>query len=67
VGCAEELDPRSYVQPNALEKSFFVGAKLRDASDDPEFYMRNTIVEVGYGSGLDGIMTDSYAQPLNRI
>ena len=67
VGCAEERDPRDFRQPNALPKSFFVGTNLRDASDDPEFYMRNTIVEVPYGAGLDGLFPATYAQPLNRI
>jgi len=37
-GCAEEREPISRVQPNALKKDFFVGAMLQDPSDDPEFY-----------------------------
>lgn len=67
IGCAQERDPRNYVQPNAMDKSFFVGANLRDASDDPEFYMRNTLVDVPYGSGVDGLFTATYAQPLSRM
>ncbi len=66
-GCAEERDPINRVQPNALPKSFFVGANLQDTSDDPEFYMRNTVVDVPYGAGQDGLFTASYAQPVNRV
>lgn len=67
TGCAAERDPINRVQPNALEKSFFVGADLRSSADDPEFYMRNTIVDVPYGAGQDGLFTATYAQPVNRI
>jgi hypothetical protein len=49
VGCAAERDPINRVQANALPKSFFVGAKLNDASDDPEFYARSMVVDVPYG------------------
>ena len=43
-GCAEERAPINRVQPNALAKSFFVG-DLADPGDDPEFYMRTTVVD----------------------
>ena len=33
--CATERAPINRVQPEALEKSFFVGASLNDSSDDP--------------------------------
>ncbi len=68
AGCAQERDPINQVQPNALSKHFFVGASLSDSSDDPEFYMRNTVIDVPYGNGGgDGLFTASYAQPLTRI
>lgn len=67
VGCAEERDPINRVQANALPKSFFVGQKLEDTSDDPEFYIRNTVVDVPYGAAQDGLFTASYAQPVSRI
>ena len=44
AGCAEERAPINRVQPNALAKSFFVG-DLADPGDDPEFYMRTTVVD----------------------
>lgn len=49
AGCAEERDPINRVQANAIPKSFFVGAKLNDASDDPEFYARSMVIDVPYG------------------
>jgi hypothetical protein len=67
IGCAQERDPINRVQPNALSKHFFVGADLSSPKDDPEFYMRNTITDVPYGAGQDGLFTATYAQPLNRI
>jgi hypothetical protein len=67
VGCAEERAPINRVQPNALAKSFFVGALLNDRSDDPEFWAQGTLVDVGYGAAQDGLFTSTYAQPLSRI
>jgi hypothetical protein len=67
VGCAQERPPINQVQPNALSKHFFVGADLSDTSDDPEFYMRNTVIDVPYGAAQDGLFTASYAQPLSRV
>ncbi|HQP37199.1 MAG TPA: hypothetical protein PLI95_18570, partial [Polyangiaceae bacterium] len=43
-GCAQEREPIVRVQPNALDKSFFIGA-LADASDDPEFYWRGYVTD----------------------
>jgi hypothetical protein len=67
LGCAEERAPISRVQPNALAKSFFVGSDLRGTEDDPEFYKRGTVIDVGYGAGQDGLFTATYAQPVSRI
>ena len=67
VGCAEERPPLDRVQDNAFAKSFFVGDRLDSAEDDPEFYMRGTVVDVGYGAAQDGLFTSTYAQPVSRI
>lgn len=66
VGCAER-DPINKVQANALSKHFFAGPSLSDTADDPEFYMRNTVVDVPYGAAQDGLFTASYAQPVSRV
>jgi hypothetical protein len=42
--CAQERDPINKVQPSALSKKFFVGDKLDDASDDPEFRTKSYVV-----------------------
>jgi hypothetical protein len=67
LGCSAERDPISRVQAGALQKSFFVGPLLRDASDDPEFYMRTTVVDVAAGAGGEGLFTSTDAQPTVRI
>ncbi|MGE3674860.1 MAG: hypothetical protein AB7K71_34655, partial [Polyangiaceae bacterium] len=54
-GCAEERAPINRVQPNALEKSFFVGDDLAKADDDPEFYWRNFVVDASESQELIGI------------
>src|SRR4051794_4079690 len=61
VGCAAERDPINRVQANAIPKSFFVGDKLNDTSDDPEFYSRTMVIDVPYGeSGASwGLFTNS--------
>jgi len=66
VGCAGERDPINRVQANAMPKSFFIG-NIADKNDDPEFYMRNTVIDVPYGAAQDGLFTATYAQPVNRI
>ncbi len=66
TSCAQERAPINRVQPDALDKSFFVG-KLDDESDDPEFYKRGTVVSVDYGAAQDGLFTATYGQPLSRI
>ncbi|HWA71876.1 MAG TPA: hypothetical protein VG937_06075 [Polyangiaceae bacterium] len=67
IGCAEERSPINRVQPEALAKSFFVGKDLRGTADDPEFYKRGTVIDVGYGAAQDGLFTSTYAQPVSRI
>ncbi len=66
AACAEERDPIHRVQPNALSKTFFVGA-IADRTDDPEFYMRTSVVDVDAGAGADGMFTSSDAQPTVRV
>jgi hypothetical protein len=79
LGCAQERGAINQVQANALSKHFFVGASLEDSSDDPEFYMRNTVIDVPDGANngaalpgpgnntSSGLFTSTYAQPLTRI
>ncbi len=62
VGCAEEREPINRVQANTLAKSFFVGEDFEDTSDDPAFYARVVITDVGYGAATDGLFTSTYAQ-----
>ncbi|MBX3190152.1 MAG: hypothetical protein KF819_24205 [Labilithrix sp.] len=61
VGCAAERDPINRVQLNAIPKSFLVGEKFDDPSDDPEFYSRSMVINVPYGeSGAEwGLFTNS--------
>ncbi|MGH7280142.1 MAG: hypothetical protein ACRELY_01340, partial [Polyangiaceae bacterium] len=66
IGCAQERDPINQVQADALDKHFFVGASLSDATDDPEFYMRNTVIDVPDGDE-NGFFTAYDSQPLTRI
>ena len=66
-GCAQERAAIDRVQPYALKKSFFVGEKLVETSDDPEFWARTTVTDVGYGAAQDGLFTSTYAQPLSRV
>src|SRR5262245_1651048 len=49
ISCANERDTINKVDAYALDKSFFVGPKLNDPSDDPEYYAATTIVDVPYG------------------
>ncbi len=66
MGCAAERAPINRVQANALAKKFFVG-ELTDPADDPEFYMRVTVVDAPMGAGNDGLFTASDSQPTTRI
>ncbi len=67
VGCAQERAPINQVQADALSKHFFVGPSLSLTSDDPEFYMRNTVIDVPYSATQSGLFTATYAQPLTRV
>ena len=67
MGCAQERDPINRVQANAMSKHFFIGEDLQSTKDDPEFYMRNTVVDVPFGAAQDGLFTATYAQPLSRM
>jgi hypothetical protein len=66
AGCAQERAPISRVQADALEKRFFV-EELANRDDDPEFFMRVSVVDVPSGAGSDGLFTNSDAQPMTRI
>jgi hypothetical protein len=67
TGCAEERDSINRVQADAMAKAFFVGEKLHEASDDPEFFMRVTVVDVAFGANSDGLITSTDGQPTVRI
>ena len=67
MGCAEERAPISRVQADALDKAFFVGDDLASTADDPEFYTRTTVVDVGYGTSDGGLFTASAAGQVARI
>ena len=54
-GCAEERDPINRVQDGAMPKSFFVGQNLSDASDDPEFFWRNYVVDASASQSMVGV------------
>jgi hypothetical protein len=63
-GCSEERPEINRVQPNGYPKSFFLGEKIADPSDDPVFFMRGYTVghthaqsemTVGTGTGTDKI------------
>jgi hypothetical protein len=66
LGCASERAPINQVQADALHKSFLVG-DLATPDDDPEFYMRVTVVDAQSGAGNDGLFTQSDAQPTMRV
>lgn len=67
AACGEEQPPVSFVQPNALEKSFFVGEDFQDPADDPEFWSRASLIDVGYGADQSGLFTSTWAQAMSRI
>lgn len=66
AACAEERAPIDRTQPNKLEKRFFVG-DLEDRSDDPEFFLRTTVITADSGASSDGLFTNSDAQPVVRV
>ena len=49
------------------KSSFFVGQDLEHAEDDPEFYKRGSLVDVGYGAGTESLFTATDAQPVTRV
>lgn len=53
TGCASERAPINRVQPQAIAKSFLIGANYQDASDNPEFYARTMIIDVPFGAPSD--------------
>ncbi len=55
TGCAQERDPISRVQANAMSKHFFVGADLQKPDDDPEFFWRNYVVDASASQSLIGV------------
>ncbi|MGE3668437.1 MAG: hypothetical protein AB7K71_02220, partial [Polyangiaceae bacterium] len=67
LGCAEERQPINRVQPNALEKSFFVGADLQSDADNPAFYANGTVLDIGYGATQDAFFDGFYANDLSII
>jgi len=66
AGCAEERAPIDQVQPNVLEKSFFVGEDLVSPADDPEFYSQATLTDVGFGAN-EMLFSSFSAGKLGRI
>jgi hypothetical protein len=68
VGCAAERDPINRVQSNAIPKSFFIGEKLNDAGDDPEFYARSMVIDVPYGeSSSNALMFTNTINSMSKI
>ena len=67
AACAEQRPAIDRVQPNGIDKTFFVGPDLTDSSDNPEFWTQGTLVDVGYGAAQSGLFTSTYAQPMSRI
>jgi hypothetical protein len=67
VGCAEERDPINKVQPQAIPKSFFLGANFDDPSDNPEFYARSMVIDVPYGINSDAFTFTNTINKITRI
>ena len=40
---------------------------LADHTDNPEFFLRTTVIDAAVGAGADGLFTSSDAQPVSRI
>jgi hypothetical protein len=56
-GCADERAPIVRVQPQVLDKAFFVGANLADPKDDPEFFQRGYVVDGSASQSEIGVGT----------
>ncbi len=67
TGCATEREPINRIQAGAFAKSFFVGGLLQDKGDDPEFYMRTSVIDVAAGAGGEGLFTNSDSMPTVRV
>jgi len=67
AGCAEERAPINRVQPDALAKSFFVGADLVNDVDNPDFYANGTLLDVSYGANQSGLFSAFYSNDLSII
>ncbi len=70
VGCAEERDAVNRVQPYALDKAYFIGEDFRDTRDDPEFYSRNHVIDVGFGAdgaATSALFTSTFSEPVTRM
>lgn len=70
LDCAEERDPVNRVQPYAIDKAYFIGEDFTDTRDDPEFYTRNHVIDVGYGAegASEGLLfTSTPLEPVARI
>jgi hypothetical protein len=65
AACAEQRAPIVRVQPDGVNKTLFVGA-LDDPTDDPEFFMRTTLVDAPMGAA-DGLFVSTDAQPTVRV
>jgi hypothetical protein len=49
AGCAEEREGINRVQPNILDKRFFLGEDLQNFGDDPEFRMKGFQIDAQQG------------------
>ncbi len=65
-GCAEQRPAIDRVQAGVVDKSFLIGV-IADPTDDPEFYMRTTVVDVAAGAGSESLFTSSDAEGLVRV
>ncbi len=65
--CAKERDPVDRVQPYAIDKEFFIGESFTDTRDDPEFWGRNSIVDVGYGAAQGSLFTATWGEMVARV
>jgi hypothetical protein len=65
--CAEERDPINRVQPYAINKKYFIGEDFKDNRDDPEWFTRTSVIDVGYGSEEDLLFPSTIGQYVGRI
>ncbi len=55
ASCADQQEPINRVQADALDKAFFLGEKLNDPIDDPEFYWRGYVVDGSANQSAIGV------------